>query len=83
MLSDGTSLSCATMTTGTRRMMPSLSGLIEIKPRPAAASSIGKALRNSPGKVTKKGIGSGPRMANPVRNDISVGAKGAATVEPA
>ena len=37
MVSDGTSAPCASMMTGTRRMMPSVSGLIENSPRPAAA----------------------------------------------
>jgi hypothetical protein len=37
------------MITGTRRMIPSLSGSIENNPRPAAACSIGGTLR----KVTR------------------------------
>ena len=66
MVSEGTSIPCASMITGTRRMMPSVSGLIENSPRPAAACSIGSTLRSSPGKVTRYGVGSGPRMAKPV-----------------
>jgi hypothetical protein len=52
-VSDGTMIPSALITTGTRRTTPSRSGLIENRPRPAAASSIGATLRRSAGKVTR------------------------------
>ena len=77
-VNDGTSRSCASMTTGTRRTMPSRSGLMENRPRPAAACSIGRMLRSNPGNVTRNGRGSGPRMAKPVCSAFSASARGAA-----
>ncbi len=81
--SDGTSASCASMITGTRRMMPSRSGLIENRPRPAAACSIGSTLRSSPGKLTRNGSGSGPMVTKPVCSVISAGVRGCDVAEPA
>ena len=49
MVSDGT-VSCASITTGTRRTMPSRSGSIENSPRPAAACSIGWNVAQQSGK---------------------------------
>ena len=49
-LSDGMVRPCASMIIGTRRTMPSRSGLIVNSPRPAAASSSTGTLRSSPGK---------------------------------
>jgi hypothetical protein len=52
-VSDGTRVPCAFMMTGTRRIIPSLSGLMENSPRPAAACSIWGTFRNKPGNVTR------------------------------
>ena len=71
------------MTIGTRRTMPSRSGLIENSPRPAAACSIGSTLRNSPGNFTRNGVGSGPLKAKPVCNAISASERGCGVAAPA
>jgi hypothetical protein len=81
-VNDGTRPSCASMTTGTRRTMPSRSGSMEKSPRPAAACSIGGLLRSSPGKATRNGRGSWPRIANPVWNVASVSSHGAGDARP-
>ena len=71
------------MTTGTRRTIPSRSGLMENSPRPAAACSTGSTLRSKPGKVSRNGRGSGPRMAKPVCSAISASVRGLAVAAPA
>ena len=56
---------CACMIIGTRRTMPSRSGLIVNRPRPAAACSSTGTLRNRPGKSNMKRCGSSPSIASP------------------
>ena len=65
-LSDGMSWPWASMIIGTRRTMPSRSGLIVNSPRPAAASSRTGTLRNRPGKLNMNRCGSSPSVARPV-----------------
>ena len=65
-LRDGMVTPCASMIIGTRRTMPSRSGLIVNRPRPAAASSSTGTLRSRPGNSNMKGCGSSPSIASPV-----------------
>ena len=61
---------CACMIIGTRRTMPSRSGLIVNRPRPAAACSSTGTLRNRPGKSNMKRCGSSPSIASPVTGSV-------------
>ena len=70
-LSDGMVMPCAIMIIGTRRTMPSRSGLMVNRPRPAAASSSTGTLRSSPGNWNMKGCGSSPSIASPVTGRFS------------
>ncbi len=69
-VSDGMVWPCACMIIGTRRTMPSRSGLIVNRPRPAAACSSTGTLRNRPGKSNMKRCGSSPSIASPVTGSV-------------
>ena len=69
-LSEGMVWPCASMIIGTRRTMPSRSGLIVNRPRPAAACSSTGTLRNRPGKSNMKRCGSSPSIASPVTGSV-------------
>ena len=69
-LSDGMVMPWASMIIGTRRTMPSRSGLIVNRPRPAAASSSTGTLRSRPGKSNMNGCGSSPSIASPVTGSV-------------
>ena len=69
-LSEGMVWPCASMIIGTRRTMPSRSGLIVNRPRPAAACSNTGTLRNRPGKSNMKRCGSSPSIASPVTGSV-------------
>ena len=56
-LSDGMRTSCASMIMGTRRTIPSRSGTMVKRPRPAAASSSTLTLRSSPPNLNSQGVG--------------------------
>ena len=64
-VSEGMVWPCACMIIGTRRTMPSRSGLIVNRPRPAAACSSTGTLRSRPGKSNMKRCGSSPSIASP------------------
>src|SRR6266702_2937350 len=67
-LSDGMVAPWASIIIGTRRTMPSRSGLIVNSPRPAAAASRTGTLRSKPGQSNMKGCGSSPSIARPVNS---------------
>ncbi len=69
-VSDGMVWPCASMIIGTRLTMPSRSGLIVNRPRPAAACSSTGTLRSSPGKSNMKRCGSSPSIASPVTGSV-------------
>ena len=69
-VSDGMVWPCACMIIGTRRTMPSRSGLIVNRPRPAAACSSTGTLRSRPGKSNMKRCGSSPSIASPVTGSV-------------
>ncbi len=67
----------ASMIIGTRRTMPSRSGLMVSSARPAAAFSSTGVLRNSPGNWIMNRCGSSPSIASPVTgSDVSRSALG-------
>ena len=68
---DGMVIPWAIMIIGTRRTMPSRSGLMVNRPRPAAASSSTGTLRNSPGNWNMNGCGSSPSIASPVTGSFA------------
>ena len=69
-LSEGMVWPCASMIIGTRRTMPSRSGLIVNRPRPAAACSSTLVLRSRPGNSNMKRCGSSPSIASPVTGSV-------------
>ena len=69
-VSEGMIWPCACMIIGTRRTMPSRSGLIVNRPRPAAACSSTGTLRSRPGKSNMKRCGSSPSIAIPVTGSV-------------
>ena len=69
-VSEGMVWPCACMIIGTRRTMPSRSGLMVNRPRPAAACSSTGTLRNRPGKSNMKRCGSSPSIAIPVTGSV-------------
>ena len=71
-VSDGMVTPCATIIIGTRLTMPSRSGLIVNRPRPAAASSSTGTLRNNPGNSNMNCCGSSPSIASPVTGSFSL-----------
>ena len=54
----------ASATSGTRRMTPSRSGLMVMRPRPAANCSSAGMLRTTPGNRNSQGRGSSPMVAS-------------------
>ncbi len=69
-VSDGIVWPWASMIIGTRRTMPSRSGLIVNRPRPAAACSSTPTLRSRPGKSNMNRCGSSPSIASPVTGRV-------------
>ncbi len=68
--SDGMTVPWTSMIIGTRRTMPSRSGLMVSRPRPPAAFSSTSVLRSSPGSLNINFYGSSPSVASPVTGSV-------------